>query len=107
MSIFNEIYKYFSKDNKEQITEEKEEEPYKLLHFNNNEKISKEALEYEKITKKENTNYNSVDNSYSNGILSFDIKKNNNQNIYKNEIYGQNLVNFTNKNINSSNSKRV
>lgn len=51
------------------------QEEYNLIHFKNDDKVSKEALEYSKITKPQDVNYKTTDSSYSNGLISF---KNNN-----------------------------
>lgn len=48
------------------------QEKYDLVHFKNDEKISKDAIEYSKIANKNNTNtYHSDKDSYNNSIINF------------------------------------
>lgn len=50
------------------------QENYDLVHFKNDEKISKDAIEYSKIANKNNTNttYHTDKDSYNNSTINFD-----------------------------------
>jgi hypothetical protein len=49
-----------------------QQENYDLVHFKNDEKISKDAIEYSKIAHKNNTNsYHSDKDSYVNSTINF------------------------------------